>query len=355
MIACGGRDDTGHGQGHEADADTDADADQQTTAVITTASSDYSTGSFAAVSLSDWSVTDEIFVTAGDSVVASDEGWVFQLNRYTHDTVRLYEPGSWREPLWEQDVGELSNPHDAELCGGALFVSLYGRDFIGVYDLASGTLEGTVDLSAFSDGDDVGPEASALVEVDGKLYAGLNRLNREDGWVSVGGAVVEIDCDSLSVSGAWDVGGNTNIYAWPGTGKLLVGAEAHGEDVAGLYALDPSAGSAELLVDSGTEGLSGVVAHGDDAVAISLASDYSSYAIHCIDLSSGALATVETTSSYLTGAVGNDAGEAWISSGSSWIEPGAPSGVFVYDVATCSALTTAPISLSLYPFSMAFY
>ena len=356
LIGCGDKDDD-TAPAAEADADTDADtdADPQTTAVIATVSSDYATGSFSTVDLSDWAVEDDLFITSGDSAVSVDEGWVFQINRYGYDNIRLYEPGEWSEPIWEQSLGDLANPYDANLCNGDLFVSLYGEDFIGVYDPASGLLTGTVDLSAFNDGDGVGPEGGGMVEVGGKLYIGMNRLDRNGGWADVGGAVAEIDCESMSVSDSWSIGGNTSVHPWPGTDSVLVTAREFGDDVGGLYAIDTTAGSAELIVETGTDNLSGIAAHGDAAVAISLASDYSHYAVHCIDLADGSLTTVEESVSYLNGVKGNDLGEAWITAASSWIDSSAPSGVFVYDIETCSSLTTDPIGLSLYPLGIAFY
>jgi hypothetical protein len=234
-------------------------------------------------------------------------------------------------------------------------VSLYGEDYVGVYDPSSGILKGTVDLSAFDDGDGVGPEGGGMVEVGGKLYIGMNRLDRNGSWADVGGAVAEIDCVSMSVTNSWSIGGNTSIHPWPGTDSILVTARAFGDDVGGLYAIDTVAGTASLVVETGTDNLNGIAAYGSAAVAISLASDYSHYAVHCIDLSAGSLTTIEESSSYLNGVKGNDMGEAWITAASSWIDASAPTGVFVYDIETCSSLTTDPIGLSLYPLGIAFY
>ena len=300
-------------------------------------------------------VTDELFVTSGDPAVSADGGWVFQINRYAYDSVRLYAPGDWSEPLWEQDLGDLSNPYVADICGDDLFVTLYGRDYVGVYDLDTGTLKGTVDLSAYSDGDSIGPEGGSMVELGGKLYVGLNRLNRDGGWVSAGGKVVEIDCAARAVTRDWSIGGNTVVQHWPGTDKLLVRAAAYGEDPSGLYGLDPAADKVTLLVESTDGNFSGAAAVGSTAVATALAGDYSHYTVYCIDLAQGVADVLEETTSYLTGVAQNDRGEAWVSAGSSWIDSSAPSGIFIYDIATCTAQADSPLSFSLYPFDVAFY
>jgi hypothetical protein len=325
------------------------------TAVITTVSGDFSVGSFAALTLEDRVISDNLFVTSGDPAVAVSSGGIFQFNRYTHDTLRMYRPGRWVTPVWEQELGDRSNPHDAQVCGGQLFVSLYGRDHLGVYALSDGVQTGTVDLSAYADGDGVGPEASTLVVHDGKLYAGLQRLMRHEEWKDAGGWVVEIDCDTLEVSRDWDVGANVTLFPWPLSGKILMGVRTYGEDSAGLYALDPLDGSVHLKVATPETQISGLAAYGDRAVAIALAQDQSLHEILCIDLSNATSSLIERTSRYLTDIAGNDRGEAWIAASPSWVDPSAPTGLSIYDIASCNLTTPQPIGLSLHPVSIAFY
>lgn len=341
--------------GGTPDPDTGAEPGQQTTAVITTVASDYTTGAFATVDLADWTVSDELFVTSGDPAVSVSEGMVFQLNRYGYDAVRRYEPGSWTAPVWEVALEDLSNPYVARVCDGALFVALYDKGEVGVFDLDSGVSLGAVDLSAFFDADASGPEPSTLVEYGGKLYAGLERLDRDGGWVDAGGVVVEIDCAQRAVTESWAVGGNTAVHPWPGGDGLLVRARAFGDDAGGLYALDPDAGSVELLVDMGDQQLSGVAAWGDAAVATSLSADYSGSSLHCLDLSERVATRSEQTDAYHTDVAVNDWGQAWVATGASWMDPEAATGLWVYDIASCGALSDAPIQLSLHPWSVAFY
>lgn len=326
----------------------------QTTAVVTTVSSDVTTGSFATISLDDWSVSDELFVTSGDGVVSSDDDMVFQINRLGIDTVRMYTPGEWTEPVWEKELADLSNPGPADVCDGKLFIALYGTATLGVYDPSNGNLTGTVDLSSFDDGDGVGPEPGSLVEVGGKLYVGMNRLDRANGWVDAGGAVAEVDCGTMAVTNQWAVGGNTTVHAWPGSEQLLVLARAFGGDVGGLYSLDPS-GAPEWVASVVGEEFSGVAANGEHAVAISLASDYSHYAHHCIDLTTGEVTSSTNTAAYYSAISGNDRGEAWVVASPSWIDGAAPTGITVFDIETCEERTAAPIALSLSPKDISFF
>ena len=347
--------DTDTGDTDTGDTDT-GEVTGQSTAVITTVASDYSTGSFAAVDLDTMELSDELFVTSGDPVVASDEGWVFQINRFGADSIRVYDGGDWSAPVWEQSLGEYSNPQDAELCGGDLFVTLYGRDYVGVHDAATGTVKGQVDLSAFNDSDGVSPEASTMVEVDGKLYVGLQRFDTSgEWWVGEGSVVVEIDCATQAVSNSWDVGANVKVVEWPGEAKILAAVEAFGEDLAGVYELDPAANTKTLLVEATAGVFTDLAVSGKKAVGIAVAPDYSAYGTHCLDLEAGTATEIASSASYLTSVTGNDRGQAWVTAGSSWIDASAPAGVFVYDIESCEAVSEDWMSFSLYPSSLAFY
>ncbi len=335
--------------------DTGGGSGEQTTAVVTTVASDYATGAFATVDLDDWSISDELFVTSGDPAVSVSEGSVFQLNRFGYDAVRRYEPGAWTAPLWEVALEDLSNPYVARVCEGAVFVALYDKGEVGIYDLDSGAALGAVDLGAFFDADSAGPEPSTLVLYQGKLYAGLERLDRDGGWVDAGGVVVEIDCSERAVTRSWAVGGNTAVHPWPQGNGLLVRARAFGDDAGGLYALDPAADTLELLVDMGDEQLTGLGAWGQRAVATSLSADFGSASRHCLDLGAGAVSASEITDAYYSDVAVNDRGEAWVATGASWMDPGAPTGLWVYAIETCTARNDEPIQLSLHPWSVAFY
>jgi len=356
LTACGpasNRDLTGSGPTGGDTGWTEALA--QTTAVVTTVSSDFSVGSFAALTLDDRVISDNLFVTSGDPAVSVSGGGVFQLNRYTHDTLRMYRPGNWVMPEWEQEVGDRANPHDAQVCGGRVFVSLYGEDHLGVYSLSDGALTDTVDLSAYADGDDVGPEPSSLLVHEGKLYAGLQRLMRHEGWTDAGGWVVEVDCDALEVTRDWAVGANVTLFPWPDRGAVLVSARAYEQDEAGIYTIDPADGSVNLQFATPKTHISGLAIHGDQAIAIGLAEDQTQHEILCVDLTSGTSSLIERTARYLTDIAANDRGEAWLAASPSWVDPSAATGLSIYDIASCQLTTEESLLLNLHPVSVAFY
>ena len=80
------------------------------------------------------------------------------------------------------------------------------------------------------------------------------------------------------------------------------------------------------------------------------------YGIGCIDLNDWAYSTAEMVDNYLTNVAGNNRGEAWVTARTHWSNPAADNGAIVYDVESCSALTTSgPVSTVLAPSSITFY
>lgn len=334
----------------------------QRTAVLTTASMDFATGSLATVALDGRAVDDGLATVAGDATVFVDQGRVLQLNRYGSDSLRIYEPGAWTAPALEVSVADAdgtTNPTAAAVCDGRIFLALYERQHLLVLDPDSGAITGTVDLSAFADADGRSVETGSMVRLGERLYLGLERLDRDAGWIDAGGRVVEVDCATEQVTAWWEAGGNTRVFPWPGQEQVLVGARAFGDQAGGLYVLDPAVGGLELRIDLSGSGatLASIGAAGDRAVFSTLADDLSGYGVHCADLQAGTQQQVEQRPEYLQGVAANDRGEAWISAHWGWTDPDtARPGVLVYDIESCTSTTgDRPLSLSLAPTSIAFY
>lgn len=334
-------------------------------AVVATVSSDYATGALATVSLDDWSVSDNLATLSGDPALSVSEGKVLALSRGSEDAVRIYAPGAWTEPLVEFSVGDGANPHDAEICGDALWVSLYGESFLGVYDPDNGNLLASLDLAAYDDGDGI-PEASSMVVRGDTLYVALEQLDETTTyWSAKGGTVIAIDCMRRSISGSWEVSPVPTLFADPDDEQgLLVrtGAyfDAEGEFSwdGGLWSLDPAEGTVSAIAPAESENnlnYTGIAA-AEGGRAIVVATDASwLYSVYCLDRSSGSLTLIETLDSYISSVQVNARGEAWLATRASWAAPDAAAGVLVYDVASCTRLTDAPIALSLEPYAIAFY
>ena len=353
------------GDSGSGDTDTGSIVDGQTTAVVVT--SDYAVYALATADLDDGSFHDELTALTGSSSVRSlDDGRIYVINSFGYDTIQTYLPGEWSVPQAEWSVGDgTANPHDVEICGDEVFVSLYGRDYIAVYDAESGTLTGTVDMTAFDDGDGI-PEVDALVKLSGRegyLYAAAQQLDEEDGWGSNGGAVAEIDCATRTVTNAWDVGSNPKIYAHPTEdASLVVVTGVFYTPDGGISVLDTAKGTHSVVhiseeetgVDINTLAFS---ASGDALAIGSSIEDYgATYSVSCFDLETWTWSEQSTTSSFLIDAVANDRGEAWILARTSWADAESVGGIWIYDVETCTERTADDrLTFSLDPYSVAFF
>ena len=340
---------------HVPDTDTAEGTDTPeglSTAVVSTISEDYAVGALATVGLSDWHITDEIVDLTGDTVLRTSGDRVFALHRFTYDTVRIYQPGDWSAPEVEVALADGANPHDVEMCGGLAFITQYGRDDIAVIDPDTGILVGAVDLSSLADSDGI-PEVSTMVQgAPGTLYVGAHNFDRNADWVSAGGGVAEIDCESQAVTHTWSFE-TADVYIDPeDTDHLYVYATGDG-----LYRLDTTTREPAFLVSEDDLGAAvvGLAASAGQAV-VTTTDDAYAYGVGCIALDTGAFDPIEAVDNYLISIDANSAGEAWVSARSHWSNPAAPNGLLVYDIPTCSArTTTGPLSTVLAPFSVAFY
>jgi len=372
LLACppkANEEDSGLGGDVDSNTDTDTDTDTddtdtgdtdsptagETTALVATVSDDYTTGTLATVSLSNWTVTDEITTIAADPGLSVDDGYAFIVGRYGYDYVRVYEPGTWDEPILEISTG--SNPYDVHVCEDKMFVSLYGESYISVYDMESGLVTGAVDLSTYDPGDGT-PDMGNMVESNGKLYTGIGRF--DSSWTSQGGYVLEIDCASETVTNEWEAGLNTAVSAWPAdpTKVLVQTGEYYDSTDGSLMVLDTTTGTlGEPIVSENDlgEDLAAVGAGKNNAFVITMDDSYG-YHMYCVDLKSNEATEVESTNSYISSMTVNDAGEAWIVARPGWADSTSTSGVIVYDIDTCSSLTGSDwLSTILSPSSVAFY
>src|SRR4030095_14050686 len=140
-------------------------------------------------------IREELATISGDARLAFDGGTLIVLKGSGGEPVRLYEPGVGSAPRIESGTsdGSPTNPHDAAICDGKLFVLLYETIAIAILDPENGEQIGSVPPDAYADGDGL-PEPWNLVEIDGALYIALNRLDRDAAWSDRGGLVRDGFC-----------------------------------------------------------------------------------------------------------------------------------------------------------------
>lgn len=346
--------------------DTNAETGQPLatpTAVIATVDTTYSVGALATVTVEGWEIADSLATVSADPKVVTAGEHIVQLNRGTDNNVRVYEAGSFSEPLVEFSTGDGSNPHDAALCGTVLFVSMYGGTTLGVYDPLAGIQLETVDLSPYDDGDGY-PEASDLVTIGNKLYVALQQLDQNNGWVANGGMVAEVDCTSRAVTNAWEVGASPDLFNNPvDPSTLIVRTGTYFDETGafdftgGLATFDPATGtSTSFLAEADlSANITGFAANAAGKGIVLTTDETWAYQVQCLDMTTGTLTLAESVPQYLSGVVANERGEAWISARTSWASPD-PGGVLVYDMNACTSVTHDDwITLTLEPYSIAFY
>lgn len=190
--------------------------------VALVATTDFSVGALATVSLSEYGVSDLLTATSGDPRLVMREEGAFLLNRGSGDHIRRYEWGAWESPVLEFATTEGGNPHDVVTHEDRVFVSLYERDYISVHHLDSGAELDRVELSKYSGKSDGLPETDQMMIIGDRLYVALQQLDRTKGWSDEGGQVIEVDLDTLLVVNSWEVGPNPKIYAHPSESDGMV-------------------------------------------------------------------------------------------------------------------------------------
>jgi hypothetical protein len=334
------------------DDDTgDADGPDHSVAVVTT--TDFVVGSLATIGLDGRGVSDDLAPTTGDPRVSVEEGRVLQVNGLGFDTVSVFQPGQWSAPLTQFSVGAGANPHDVAVVDGEAFVTLYDRAEIAVFDLATTHRTGTVDLAAWADDDGL-PEVATIVELGGLLYIALQRLDRDNGWAPDEGRVVQVDPASRAVTKSWEVGPNPTLHEHPGEPEtLVVRTGTYATLNGGLQVLDPGLDQlGAMVLETATLGYAiadYVESPSGNGLLIAEHMDFT-YSVKCFEWGAE-ITDGEATADWLAGIAVNDRGEAWIAQRSF----AGSGGLVVWDVDTCTRLTTDPIETTLPPYRIAFY
>ncbi|MCO4771276.1 MAG: hypothetical protein KDA24_14680 [Deltaproteobacteria bacterium] len=288
----------------------------------------------------DWAVGD-----------GNDDFWL--IGRLGTDVVRRYSWPDTSAPSLEFAAGTPTNPQVAVECAGSIFLTRYGLGVQGgggdvaVFGL-DGSPDGRVDLSSFAEGTDGTPEPSTMVELDGTLYVGLERYDRDAGWVvDPVGKVVAIDCASREVVESWDTVPNAHVFAWENT--VYVRGDG------GVQELDSGTNTfvdRVLEEDLGGEAIVVLAPTPDAWVVVSEHPDDGANTVWCLE-PGGALTSLEASPSRAWDAAVDPAGNAWISWRDHWatseIDPG---GLGVYDGTSCER--TAMLDFGSDPFDVAF-
>jgi len=328
----------------------------QTLAVIGTLADDYSVGAVATVQMDTLALSDTLSPTAGDAVVRAVEDQVAVLNRLNTDTVRLFDPADWSRPELELALPDLSNPQDAAMCGDKLWVSLHTADHVPAYD-HMGRRVAKADLSDWT-GTDGAAEALRMHVYEDTLILSVEQFAQDAGWVSEGGAVLQVDCQTAEVTELLQATPSPAIVAGPEAGTVLVRTGLYGELDGELMLLSLETLQTEVwLTESEVGGdITGVAAYGETLLYLSVDTDWT-YRLHCRDIGTGDETVGMQTPSFLSDLQVDDRGRAWVTARAGWSsDADTTPGIHLFDAHACQALTPEgeAIRTTLNPFNVSF-
>jgi DNA-binding beta-propeller fold protein YncE len=338
--------------------------------VVTT---DFQSGSFATLPLDDPGAA---LVNRGsigsDAVARFFGGRVYVINRFGADNIQALDPEAGYATVYQCSVGNGANPQDiAFVSADKAYVSLYERTVVAIVDPSvgadcAGFLQGEVDLGFLADADGL-PELWQMAVVGGRLYVAAQRLDRNNFFAPT----------DASYIGVVDVATDTVVDVDPSTaapdGILLSGTNPFGESkgltVDGGDIVIAEAGSfAELdggieRVDLGTnraegffvteEDLGGsitdfVIVDGGRAYAVLSAADFSNSLVRFNPTTGQVVSTLVSIPSFLPDVERDAVRDRLYLASQDLTSP----GILVFEGASDSPLTTAPIDTGLPPFNL---
>jgi hypothetical protein len=338
-------------------------------AIVTT--TDYSTGALSSVDLTG-SHRAHVNVASihSDAVVRVFDDAVYVVNRYLGDNIQILDPSDGFSVVRQFSVGNGSDPHDIAVASPTrAYVPRYNETDLWIVDPSTGAHTGSIDLSALADGDGI-PEMDQVLLDDGMLFVTIQRANRgQIPWSPAGDsyvAVIDVAADTLLDTDAVTPGVQpitlpaanpfSTLQRDAATGNLYVaGVGEWGLADAGVSWVSPAS-----LAGAGMS-LAGVDA-GGDITDVEIVSATRGYAIVTNDLFETTLLAFDPASGAVTDTVYAPGTfslqDAEVSAGGDLYvadrSPTAP-GIRIYDAATGTEKTAAPIDVGLPPFNIAFW
>lgn len=214
-------------------------------AVASTVAADYSAGDITLIDTQEWTAQPQGMRLSGDTVVHGDGDslYVFQRIFGGTDTIQVVNS---RTLLLRGTVaiGPGDNPTDLVVIGSKGYISLYNGIGILVFDPSTYAVQGTIDLTEWGDSDGA-PNVYDLLEHDGKLYAGVQRVDYNANFEAQSpGYVVEIDPSTDTVLRAITLTGTNagTLYA-SGTHLLVATPGSYQTSEGGIERVDLETGT----------------------------------------------------------------------------------------------------------------
>ena len=141
--------------------------------VVTT---DFSTGSLAAIDLDTRVATPNLAAIHSDAAIRVFNGLIYVVNRFGQDNIQVIDPGSGFATIRQFSTGNGSNPQDIAFASASkAYVSRYGSASLLIVDPRTGNDRGVISLAGMADADGI-PEMAHMAIVWPWLFVACQRL-----------------------------------------------------------------------------------------------------------------------------------------------------------------------------------
>ncbi len=342
-----------------------AESGGDTESGIFVVTSDFATGSTAFLAPTSETADIDLLNVHSDAVARFFDGKVYVVNRLGADNILVLDQGDLRTPMTQFSVGNGSNPQDIEIVSDIkAYVTGLARADLAIFNPQDGTELGTIDLSAFADGDGL-PELTQMVQAGSRIYVLAQRL---ENFAPVGTSylvVIDTDTDIIvdmddSADGVQAVeltAPNPNGIVVIGSSLVVSEVSSFGDRVGGIEVFELSAGggvaSLGLVIDEQTlDGDIQGIAMVDENSGFALISDenFANYVVP-FNLATGEVgARLEGLSTGFIQSMEVDGNRLIVGDRGTFDAPEA-NGLMIFDVET-KDLVAGPISTGLPPASI---
>lgn len=221
---------------------------------IVVAATDFMTGFLSTMEAEPaWDTEIDVASIHSDARLRVRDRLIYVVNRLFADNIQCIDPDNGYETVCQVSVGPGSNPSDIIFCSDEkALVPRYDDVWLHVVDLAECAVTDSIYLGDFADGDGL-PEMDYGIEVDGRVFVNVQRLDRDFFFSPVPPSYLAvIDCETEDlldadpaepgVQGIELLGVNpfTQIQRDPTDGDLLVGTVGlFGSLDGGIERIDP--------------------------------------------------------------------------------------------------------------------
>ena len=339
-----------------AGTDTGQSLADSTQLLLSTIASDYSLGAVATLDLQTGVVADALATTSGDAVVRSSGGLAIVLNRLNTDSVRVYDGDDWSTPMLEFALEDLSNPQDAVLCDGKLWVTQHNAARITAHDPETGLIVDAIDLSPWA-GSDGAAEASGMVRNGESVLVVVQQFDQDAGWVSEGGQLVQFPCEGGEPAEVTAIGPSPSIASGSSGPDVVVRTGLYGAIDGVIAEIDVSTGAQTVLTSEADVGrdITSVAVSDRTVVFLSTDADWI-YQVHCVDRGTGLRTDGPQSAEFWADVVIDDRDRVWIAARAGWAsDTPERGGLRTLNADTCRDTSPGgePIRTSLDPYNLA--